>query len=89
MVKPYTFTIFTIQSIKLNHMSKSKEMFQEEREKESQNLRDYLDDTYQEAQYSNEETKKVLNEIFETWAEIFSGKSRNNLKSKSSEGNNF
>lgn len=33
-------------------------MFQEEREKESQNLRDYLDDTYQEAQYSNEETKK-------------------------------
>lgn len=37
----------------------------------------------------NEETKKVLNEIFETWAEIFSGKSRDNLKSKSSEGNNF
>lgn len=89
MVKPYTFTIFTIQSIKLNHMSKSKEMFQEEREKESQNFGDFLDDEYQQIESTHIQQKQVLNEIFEAWAEIFSGSSKDNLKSKSSEGNNF
>jgi hypothetical protein len=52
-------------------MSKMKQVFQEEREKESQTLGDYLDDTYQQAEYSNEKTKQVLNDIFEAWGEIF------------------
>ncbi len=70
-------------------MSKSKEMFQEEREKESQSFRDFLDDEYQQIESTHIQQKQVLNEIFEAWAEIFSGRSKDNLKSKSSEGNNF
>ncbi len=52
-------------------MSKMKQVFQEEREKESKTLGDYLDDTYQQAEYSNEKTKQVLNDIIEAWGEIF------------------
>lgn len=64
-------------------------MFLEQREEESQNLRGFLDDEYQQIESTHIQQKQVLNEIFEAWAEIFSGRSKDNLKSKSSEGDNF
>ncbi len=68
-------------------MSKMKQVFQEEREKESQNFGDYLDDTYQQAQYSNEKTKQVLNDIFEAWGEIFGAKDVTKIKSNDEDEN--
>ena len=52
-------------------MSKSKEMFIEQREEDSQTLGDFLDDTYQVAEYHSQQNSEVLNEIFEAWGEIF------------------
>jgi len=60
-------------------MSKSKEMFIEQREEDSQTLGDFLDDTYQVAEYHSQQNSEVLNEIF--------GARR--VKSKSSEDENF
>jgi|TARA_B100000767_G_scaffold55834_1_gene51365 hypothetical protein len=55
-------------------MSKSNQMFQEEREKEPTNLAEYLDAQYQEIEEVHVKQKQVLNEIFEAWGEIFGAK---------------
>jgi hypothetical protein len=70
-------------------MSKSKKMFEEQREKDSETLGEFLDDNYREAQYHKQKHSEVLNEIFVAWSEIFSPTSKDKLKSKSSEGDNF
>jgi len=67
-------------------MSKSKEMFIEQREEDSQTLGDFLDDTYRVAEYQSQQNSEVLNEIFEAWGEIFGAR---RVKSKSSEDENF
>ena len=54
-------------------MSKMKQVFQEEQE--SRAIQDeWLDEEYfQRVREVNDRQRKVLNEIFEAWAEIFSG----------------
>jgi len=55
-------------------MSKSKQMFQEEQEKQPVNLEQFLDAEYQEIERTHNRQKEVLNEIFEAWGEIFGAK---------------
>jgi hypothetical protein len=62
-------------------MSKMKEVFTEERERESQSLGDFIDDTYQEGKYSADQTRRVLNDIFEAWGEIFGVQDVTKIKS--------
>ena len=68
-------------------MSKMKQVFQEEQE--SRSVHDeWLDDEYfQRVREVNDRQRKVLNEIFESWGEIFGVK---DVKSKSNnEDENF
>jgi len=53
-------------------MGKSKELFNREREQQSETLREFLDDTYQVAEYHANNQREVLNELFESFYEIFS-----------------
>jgi len=68
-------------------MSKMKQVFQEEQE--SRAIQDeWLDEEYfQRVREVNDRQRKVLNEIFESWGEIFGVKEIK--KSESSEDKNF
>lgn len=46
-------------------------MFQEEREKDAANFGEHLDAEHREMQKAHLSQKQVLNEIFESWGEIF------------------
>tara|TARA_R110000803_G_scaffold189589_1_gene252089 strand:+ start:890 stop:1108 length:219 start_codon:yes stop_codon:yes gene_type:complete len=52
-------------------MGKSKEMFNRERERQSETLASFIDDEYQEAEYYHSQQRLVLNDIFTAWGEIF------------------
>ena len=52
-------------------MGKSKEMFNRERERQSETLASFIDDEYQAAEYHHKQQRLVLNEIFTAWGEIF------------------
>ena len=52
-------------------MSKSSQMFQEEREKVAANFGEQLDAEYREIEKAHANQKQMLNEIFEAWGEIF------------------
>tara|TARA_R100001198_G_scaffold90555_1_gene67920 strand:+ start:2257 stop:2622 length:366 start_codon:yes stop_codon:yes gene_type:complete len=54
-------------------MGKSKEMFNREREQQSETLASFIDDEYQIAEYHHNQQRLVLNEIFTAWGEIFGG----------------
>ncbi len=54
-------------------MGKSKEMFNREREQQSETLASFIDDEYQIAEYHHNQQRLVLNEIFKAWGEIFGG----------------
>lgn len=54
-------------------MGKSKEMFNRERERQSETLASFIDDEYQAAEYHHKQQRLVLNEIFTAWGEIFGG----------------
>jgi len=53
-------------------MGKSKEMFNREREQQSETLREFLDDTYRVSEYHANNQREILNELFETFSKIFS-----------------
>lgn len=67
-------------------MSKMKQVFQEEQEARS--IQDeFLDDEYiQRVREVNDQQRRVLNEIFESWGRIYAAK---DVKSKSNEDNDF
>ena len=71
-------------------MGKSREMFNREREQQSETLREFLDDTYQLSQYHANKQRLVLNEIFVKMLQIFGEEDEFNLnKTKSNEERNI
>jgi replication-associated recombination protein RarA len=58
-------------------MGISKKMFDQEQEKKSVTLEQYLENELKEAEYYAESQKQVLNKIFDSWEKIFSEKSKN------------
>lgn len=71
-------------------MGKSKEMFNRERERQSETLASFIDDEYQAAEYHHNQQRLVLNEIFTAWGEIFGDTKKTNFnlsKSKNEKRN--
>ena len=57
-------------------MGISKKMFNQEQEKKSITLDQYLENELKEAEYYAESQKQVLNKIFDSWDKIFAEKSK-------------
>jgi|TARA_R110001592_G_scaffold96492_2_gene277089 hypothetical protein len=70
-------------------MGKSKEVFNRERERQSETLASFIDDEYQAAEYHHNQQRLVLNEIFTAWGDIFGVKETkfNLTKSKNEKRN--
>jgi replication-associated recombination protein RarA len=58
-------------------MGISKKMFDQEQEKKSVTLEQYLENELKEAEYYAESQREVLSNIFNSWEEIFGEKSKN------------
>ena len=72
-------------------MGKSKEMFNRERERQSETLASFIDDEYQAAEYHHKQQRGVLKEIFTAWGDIFGDtkQTKFNLKKDRNEKRNI